>query len=75
MRTRLTTEESQDEHGNKFSHPDEHHLLSDPSFCELDDPGVFLHAGGRPYGLIEATITRAGVDPAEAAWSGIAGFC
>jgi urate oxidase len=34
-----------------------------------------FYAADRPYGLIEATIARAGTPSAEAAWIGIAGFC
>lgn len=59
----------------KFSCPNKHHFLSDLAFCGLDNPGVVFYAADRPYGLIEATIARAGAAPAEAAWSGIAGFC
>ncbi len=59
----------------KFSCPNKHHFLSDLSFCDLDNPGVVFYAADRPYGLIEATIARDGAEPAEAAWSGIAGFC
>ncbi|MBA8795486.1 urate oxidase [Friedmanniella endophytica] len=59
----------------KFSCPNNHHFLSDLSFCGLDNPNVVYHAADRPYGLIEATIARKGAPSAEAAWVGIAGFC
>ncbi|MBC3190627.1 urate oxidase [Pseudonocardia sp. C8] len=59
----------------KFSCPNKHHFLTDLSFCGLDNPGEVFFAADRPYGLIEATIARDGAEPAEAAWSGIAGFC
>lgn len=59
----------------KFSCPNKHHFLSDLSFCDLDNPGLVFYAADRPYGLIEATVARDGAEPAEAAWSGIAGFC
>ncbi len=59
----------------KFSCPNKHHFLSDLSFCGLDNPNEVFYAADRPYGLIEATIARAGTDAADPAWVGIAGFC
>lgn len=59
----------------KFSCPNKHHFLSDLSFCGLDNPGEVFYAADRPYGLIEATIQRAGSETRDAAWVGIAGFC
>ncbi len=59
----------------KFSCPNKHHFLSDLSFCRLDNPGEVFYAADRPYGLIEATIQRAGSATRDAAWVGIAGFC
>jgi urate oxidase len=47
----------------------------DLSFCGLDNPGEVFYAADRPYGLIEATLQRAGSQPADAAWVGVAGFC
>ncbi|CCH77589.1 Uricase [Nostocoides japonicum T1-X7] len=59
----------------KFSCPNKHHFLSDLSFCGIDNPGEVFYAADRPYGLIEATIQRAGSETRDAAWVGIAGFC
>ena len=36
---------------------------------------VVFYAAERPYGLIEATICRAGAPSADQAWMGVAGFC
>ncbi len=59
----------------KFSCPNKHHFASDLSFCGLDNPGEVFYAADRPYGLIEATVQRAGSRTAEGAWLGVAGFC
>lgn len=59
----------------KFSCPNKHHFVADLSFCGLDNPNEVFFAADRPYGLIEATIARAGAASADAAWVGIAGFC
>ena len=50
-------------------------LVSDLSFCGLDKPNLVFYAADRPYGLIEATICRAGAPSADQAWMGVAGFC
>lgn len=59
----------------KFSCPNKHHFVADLSFCGLDNPNEVFFAADRPYGLIEATVARAGAPSADAAWVGIAGFC
>ncbi|MDR7083427.1 urate oxidase [Arthrobacter ginsengisoli] len=59
----------------KFSMPNKHHFLVDLSPFGLDNPNEVFFAADRPYGLIEATVQREDAEPAEAAWSGIAGFC
>lgn len=59
----------------KFSCPNKHHFVADLSFCGLDNPNEVFFAADRPYGLIEATIARAGAASADDAWVGIAGFC
>jgi urate oxidase len=41
-----------------LSAPNRHHFLSDLSPFGLDNPGEVFHAADRPYGLIEATVTR-----------------
>ena len=38
-------------------------------------PNEVLFAADRPYGLIEATVQCDDAVPADAAWSGTAGFC
>jgi urate oxidase len=59
----------------KFSCPNKHHFTYDLSFCGLENPNEVFYAADRPYGLIEATVQRAGTQPADKAWMGIAGFC
>ncbi len=59
----------------KFSMPNKHHFLVDLSPFGLDNPNEVFFAADRPYGLIEATVQREDAAPADAAWSGIAGFC
>jgi urate oxidase len=59
----------------KFSCPNKHHFTYDLSFCGLENPNEVFYAADRPYGLIEATVQRAGSQPADAAWMGVAGFC
>ena len=59
----------------RFSMPNKHHFLVDLSPFGLDNPNEVFFAADRPYGLIEATVQREDAEPAEAAWSGIAGFC
>jgi len=59
----------------KFSCPNKHHFTYDLSFCGLENPGEVFYAADRPYGLIEATIARAGSKAADGAWVGIAGYC
>ncbi len=59
----------------KFSCPNKHHFTYDLSFCGLDNPNEVFYAADRPYGLIEATVQRAGSQTADAAWVGVAGFC
>jgi urate oxidase len=69
----ISTHDSIDE--IKFSCPNKHHFAYDLSFCGLDNPNEVFHAADRPYGLIEATVRRAGSRLADEAWMGIAGFC
>ncbi|MEO3934597.1 factor-independent urate hydroxylase [Micrococcaceae bacterium Sec7.4] len=59
----------------RFSMPNKHHFLVDLSPFGLDNPNEVFFAADRPYGLIEATVQRGDTVPADAAWSGIAGFC
>ena len=41
-----------------FSAPNKHHFLVDLSPFGLENPGEVFVAADRPYGLIEATVTR-----------------
>ena len=59
----------------RMSMPNKHHLLSHLSAFGLDNPDVVYAAADRPYGLIEGTVLRDDVPPAEAAWRGTPGFC
>ena len=62
----------------RFSAPNKHHFLVD--FCGFDVDGltndgeVFI-AADRPYGLIEAQVTRDDAPPAGDAWLHVPGFC
>jgi len=59
----------------RMSMPNKHHFLQDLSAYGLDNPDVVYHADDRPYGLIEGTVLRDDVPPAEMAWLGTPGFC
>ena len=59
----------------RMSMPNKHHFLQDLSAFGLDNPDVVYHADDRPYGLIEGTVLRDDVPPAEIAWQGTPGFC
>ena len=51
--------------------PNKHHFLVDLAPFELDNPGEVFFAADRPYGLISATVTRAGAAAEPRAWAGI----
>jgi urate oxidase len=59
----------------RMSMPNKHHYLADLSPFGLDNPNEVFIAGDRPYGLIEAQITRDDdpVGPGRA-WESIPGF-
>jgi urate oxidase len=64
----------------RMSMPNRHHFLQDLSAYGLDntpgpDGAVVYHADDRPYGLIEGSVLRDDVPPAEGAWLGTPGFC
>ncbi len=59
----------------KFSMPNKHHFLVDLSPFGQDNPGEVFFAADRPYGLIEATVTRENASEAGNVWEGVAGFC
>lgn len=58
-----------------MSMPSKHHFRPDLSAVGPDNPGVVHHADDRPYGLIEGTVLRDDLAPAEVAWQGTPGFC
>jgi urate oxidase len=59
----------------RMSMPNKHHYLADLSPFGLDNPNQVFIAGDRPYGLIEAQVTRDD-DPAGPgrAWESVPGF-
>jgi urate oxidase len=59
----------------RLSMPNKHHFLQDLSAFGLDNPDVVYHADDRPYGLIEGTVLRDDVPPADVAWQSTPGFC
>jgi urate oxidase len=59
----------------RMSMPNKHHFLQDLSAFGLDNPQIVYHADDRPYGLIEGSVLRDDVPPAEVAWQGTPGFC
>jgi urate oxidase len=62
----------------RFSAPNKHHFLVDFSGFDIEgltnDGEVFV-AADRPYGLIEAQVTRDDAAPAGDAWLHLPGFC
>jgi urate oxidase len=62
----------------RFSAPNKHHFLVDfsPFRVEgLSNDGEVFIAADRPYGLIEAQVTRDDAPPAGDAWLAVPGFC
>jgi urate oxidase len=59
----------------KFSAPNKHHFLVDLSPFGVENPGEVFVAADRPYGLIEATVTRDDASDAGSAWHATPGFC
>lgn len=58
----------------RFSAPNKHHFVVDLSPFGLDNPGEVFFAADRPYGLIQATVTRDDAPPAGEAWHESAGL-
>ena len=54
--------------------PNKHHFLYDLAPFGLDNPGEVFTAADRPYGLIEATVTRDDASDAGDAWLTVPGF-
>jgi urate oxidase len=59
----------------RFSAPNKHHFLYDLSPFGLENPNEVFHADDRPYGLIQATVTRDDAPPPGRAWDTVPGFC
>jgi urate oxidase len=58
----------------KFSAPNKHHFLVDLAPFGLENDGEVFIAADRPYGLIEATLSRDDSSDAGLAWLGVPGF-
>jgi urate oxidase len=52
----------------RFAMPNKHHFLVDLEPFGLDNPNEIFFAADRPYGLIEGTVLRDDLPPAEEAW-------
>jgi urate oxidase len=52
----------------RFSMPNKHHFAVDLKPFGLENDNEVFYAADRPYGLIEGTVTRDGVAPADQAW-------
>ena len=59
----------------RFSAPNKHHFLYDLSPFGLENNGEVFIAADRPYGLIEAVVTRDDSSDPGNAWVGTPGFC
>ncbi|MFW6774233.1 factor-independent urate hydroxylase [Nocardioides sp. CPCC 205120] len=58
----------------RLSCPNKHHFLVDLEPFGLDNPGEVFFAADRPYGLIQATITREGQAEVPQAWATVPAF-
>ena len=58
----------------RLSAPNKHHFIVDLTPFELDNPGVVFHADDRPYGLIQASVTRDDAPDAGRAWTTTSSF-
>lgn len=58
----------------KMSLPNKHHFLVDLEPFGQDNPNEVFFAADRPYGLIEATVTREGVPANHAIWANVPAF-
>ena len=59
----------------KFSAPNKHHFLVDLEPFGVENNGEVFVAADRPYGLIEATVSRDDAPAAGDAWLTVPGFC
>lgn len=58
----------------RLSAPNKHHVLYDLSPFGLENPGEVFRADDRPYGLIQAQVTRDDAPDAGPAWYGSTGL-
>jgi urate oxidase len=58
----------------RLSAPNKHHFVYDLSPFGLANDKEVFNAADRPYGLIQATVTRDDAPPAGAAWDAFAGW-
>ncbi len=58
----------------RFSAPNKHHFLVDLAPFELENNGEVFIAADRPYGLIEANVSRDNSSDAGLAWQAVPGF-
>ncbi|WP_420111350.1 factor-independent urate hydroxylase [Pseudactinotalea sp.] len=58
----------------RFSCPNNHHFTVDLSPFGQDNPNVVFFAADRPYGKIEASVTRKGVPSEPRAWNTVPAF-
>jgi urate oxidase len=59
----------------RLSAPNKHHFVVDLSPFALDNHNEVFHADDRPYGLIQASVTRDDAPSSPEAWDTVAGFC
>lgn len=59
----------------RFSMPNKHHFVVDLDAYGLDNPNEVFFASDRPYGLIEAAVTREGQAEVPSAWEAAGAFC
>ncbi len=58
----------------RFSAPNKHHFDYDLERFGVENHGEVFHAADRPYGLIEATVTRDDADDPGLAWTAVPAF-
>jgi urate oxidase len=58
----------------RLSAPNKHHFAVDLAPFGLDNPGEVFYAADRPYGLIEAAVTRDDAPDPGLAWQAVPGF-
>lgn len=58
----------------RLSAPNKHHFVYDLSPFGLENPGEVFHADDRPYGLIQAQVTRDDAPDAGPAWYAYTGL-